>query len=381
MGIILFITYDFSETSAVGLGARRVVSAMAEMGKHIIVIASNGGDSPIHNNVKVIIRRNTLRLPSRVSVFLSNLINRDFFYCKWVNKAYHSGINVFTKNHVSAIYTRANPISVCDVGIRLKKRFHVPLIMHFTDPVPAPIEWTQDIKKRTRQIKQMRSFLPMADSVSFGNNHMLSYVESTLGLSLSKKVFVSPDPAATSFKRLPMAISETNSFILLFLGNIYGNRKPGRLFNAIENLSKEYSIVLNLYGDNNGDFPSFVNVCKRTNDIYSAMQNSDVLVDIDGDDKDPVFISSKLKDYLSVNRPILSITPINSPSRDLMYGLHSVVCSKNEVSDIEASLRFLIQKKFIDSDFDERLGIIEKFNPKVIASEIICRMKQLGCNV
>lgn len=381
MDNILFITYDFGETSAVGLGARRVVAAMAELGYHVFVIASNGeGKIPARNNVTVITKRNSPRLPSRLSVRLSNFLNRDVFYWVWVMKAYQAGVELLRENKAMAIYTRANPISVCSVGIKLKKRFNVPIIMHFTDPVPAPIEWTPDVKKRERQIKQMKSFLPMADRVSFGNNHMLSYVESTLGISICNKAFVSPDPGATSFKCFPKKSIKDDTLKLLFLGNIYGNRKPERLFKAMERVSTDYTIEFFLYGNNSGNFPSFVKVCKRTNDISSAMQYADILVDIDGDDKEPVFISSKLKDYLSVNRPILSITPLNSPSRELLSKLRTVVISKNEVSEIESSLRFLIQKEYSNSDFEERESIMEIFNPKRIASDIISNIIRISNN-
>ena len=39
---LLFITYAFDHTTPVGVGAQRVVSALAEQGFHVIVIASQG---------------------------------------------------------------------------------------------------------------------------------------------------------------------------------------------------------------------------------------------------------------------------------------------------------------------------------------------------
>lgn len=375
MKTILFITYSFGKDTPVGVGSERVVKALANRGCRIIVITSSKVVVSIPN-IQFIVKKNSPRLPSNFSAKLSNIVGRELFYFAWEIKAYIAAKKQLHKNkYVDVIYTRSNPISVCPIGIRLKKKFHIPLLMHFTDPIPAPKEWCPDPKSRKRMIKQMQFLLPHADLISFGNPHMLRYEKNVMSISLPN-AFISPDPVSRGFVYLPKKTEHKETFNLLFLGNIYGNRNPSCLFEAIEQLSN-YPIKLFLYGTNNGNFPDFVTVKDRTDDIDSVMQNMDVLVDIDGDDETPVFVSSKLKDYLSVNRPIFAISPNNSPSREILFGLHTVNISINETQHIRNILLSLMNTKYQDSDYEDRKKVLELFSADQIALEILNQINSL----
>lgn len=367
---LLFITYGFGNSTPVGVGAERIVSALANHGFQVYVITSKGVDSTIPN-VDITIKRNTPRLPFKTSSKLSIFLGKELYYLAWEIKAYFAAKAILYRNQdIVAIYTRAVPISVCPIGIKLKKKFHIPLLMHFTDPIPAPPEWLSDKKSRKRLIKQMQGLLPQANRISFGNRHMLWYEENVLNISLQNKAFISPDPGPSSLTFLPQKKHNDHTINLLFLGNIYGNRNPSYLFEAIKQLST-YPIKFYLFGSNRGDYPEFVVSKGRTDDIISVMQESDILVDIDGNDETPVFISSKLKDYLSVNRPILSITPLNSPSREILCGLSTVGIAINELQEIKKTILKLINTKYSDYDFNERIPILETFSSDQIVLDII----------
>lgn len=374
---LLFITYAFDHSTPVGVGAQRIVSALAGQGFHVFVIASQNCviDNP---DVELIVKTNFPRFPYFLANVFGNILGRDLFYIFWELKAFWAGLSVLKRNpDIVAIYTRANPISVCHVGLKLKNKFRIPILMHFTDPIPAPIEWNRNIKDRKRMISQMKRVLPQADLVSFGNQHMLNYQEFVLGYPLKEKSFISPDPGSCELRFLPPKKANCDSYSLLFLGNIYGNRNPSHLFEAIGMLAN-CSIKLFIYGNNKENFPDFVIKKDRTEDICSVMQNMDVLVDIDGDDKTPVFVSSKLKDYLSVNRPILSISPVNSPSRDLLSNLNTVTTTVNDAESIKKALLILMNNDFRDSDYAERKKIISLFDPHVIASRIRSHIQSLA---
>lgn len=373
---ILFITYAFDKNTPVGAGAKRIVSELANLGIHVVVVTSQNCGELIPN-VDVIVRKNTPRLPVKLSNRLSNLFGKELLYFIWERRAYSAGKRMLNNNRDTiAIYTRANPIAVCPVGIRLKKKFNIPLLMHFTDPIPAPIEWCPNELIRKRQTKQMLSFLPHVDLLSFGNKHMLLYQERILGRSLQDISFVSPDPGFREMVYLPLRKDSDNIVKLLFLGNIYGNRNPTQLFEAIESISG-FTIKLYVYGNNSSDFPSFVIKKNRTDDVRSVMQTMDILIDIDGDDETPVFISSKLKDYLSVNRPILSISPPNSPSREYISKLVTVTTTINEKNHIITALYKLLNSKFNDEDYGEREEVLKVFNPERVASEILNHIKEI----
>lgn len=370
---ILFISYVFDKNTPVGAGAKRVVSELANLGMHVMVVTAQHCSEKIPN-VEIIVKKNFPRLPVKLSNRLSNLFGKELLYFMWEIRAYFAGKRILDNNRDAiAIYTRANPIAVCPVGIRLRKKFNIPLLMHFTDPIPAPVEWCPDEHIRKRQIKQMLSFLPHVDLLSFGNKHMLLYQERVLGRSLDGISFISPDPSFREMVFLPLREDSDNTVKLLFLGNIYGNRNPMPLFEAIQTIS-DIPVKLYVYGNNSADFPSFVIKKSRTDDVRSVMQNMDILIDIDGDDETPVFISSKLKDYLSINRPILSISPLNSPSRDLLNGLKTAVTVKNTKKEISSALLKIIETNYSDEDYDERIEILKQFSAQTIAKEIATKI-------
>ena len=371
MNKILFITYSFGFSSPVGAGAERVVKALARLGTFVYVITSSVYKGRI-DNVKIITRQNAPRIPARFTEAFSNFTGREVGHIIWEIKAFRSARKILKRDPgIVAVYTRSLPISVCPIGIKIKKQYHLPLMMHFTDPIPAPIEWAPNNESRVRMIRQMKDYIPNADLISFGNRHMLQYEERTLGVSLSEKAFISQDPSAYQFITLPAREEGDSSVRLVFLGNIYGNRNPAHLFEAISNVNDKKNITLNLYGNNKGSFPSFVINRNRTNDILAVMKNADILVDIDGDDKDPVFISSKLRDYLSVNRPVLAISPKDSPSREVLEGLKTVQISSNNTAEIQEAILRLLKMEFSESDYKERIPIVSSFNPDNIAREII----------
>ena len=374
---IIFISYSFGGNIPVGVGSLRIAKAMIQHGYRIFVVTETDFHS---EDCSIIVRRvtNTPRLPFRVSSYISNLLQKELFYYSWERKAKSEVKKLVRKYNIHAIYTRSTPICVCPVGIYAKERFRLPLIMHFTDPIPAPEGWVPDPKYRKRMIKQMGRYLSFADNVSFGNERMLAYQERVLSCHFGAKAFISPDPCAEGSVTVPFVERNPEQLTLVFLGNVYGNRNPAPLLASLNSFPiKQVHFVI--YGNKFDNAPDFVEFRGRTNNIQDALRESDVLVDIDGDDETPVFISSKLKDYLSINRPILSISPLNSPSRDLLDGLKTVEIVKNNDQEISSALYKIVETNYKDEDFNERLEILKKFSAPIIAKEIATRIKVL-CN-
>lgn len=372
---IIFVSYSFGDNIPVGVGALRIAKAMIKLGWKLFVITSTDYHS---NDSNLIIQKveNFPRLPSRVSFNLSNILQKELYYYSWEKKAKIVIKNIIKNNQIQGVYTRATPICVCTIGVFAKKHFRLPLIMHFTDPIPAPKEWSPNPMYRSRMTKQMKEYIEYADYVSFGNERMLSYQEDILLTSLKNRAFVSPDPSKNSFIMLPESNKKSNELTLVYLGNIYGNRNPYNLFEALRLFSNR-SCHFIIYGSRFNGTPDFIEFRKRTTDVSNALKEADILVDIDGDDKTPVFISSKLKDYLSVNRPILSITPLNSPTRELLANLKTIEIANNTIEDIKNSLVRLANERFYGEDYNERIVVLEKFSAPKIAKGIMDRMDSL----
>lgn len=370
MKYVLIISYALGGTSPVGIGTERILKALSRIGKYkyIVLTASDyKGNIP---NVEIIRCNHIGKIPSRLSFLLSNLIGYELYYYMWELNVLNKVRKLKKSYNISCIYSRSTPISSCLVGAKLKIKYDLPIIMHFTDPIPAPIGWAPNQLYRRRMINQMKSLARIADIVSFGNMHMAIYQENVLEKRFHK-VFISHDPGPEGFHAYPILKKEISSEIrLLYLGNIYGNRNPKPLFEAIQQLSSVYNIKLDIYGDVNSVAYDNVRCFPKVSNIFEVMSTASILVDIDGDDNDPVFISSKLKDYLSTNRYILCISPQNSPTEALTKTMKSVSVVRNRVDLIKDELIRIIEREN-SIDYSERLEILKLFSSEKIALDII----------
>ena len=276
------------------------------------------------------------------------------------------------------VYARSTPVQVCEVAAKIKRKYGLKVVMHFTDPVPAPLEWDKDLRYRKRLSRTMDRILPCADRISFGNQAMMEYQQKNLSYQFLDKAFVSPDPGSRESLYYRPEAAGTSDIRLTYLGAIYGSRNPEELFKAIGRLNSEgRNVRLDIYDVNtaNLDVPPFVQFVGRVKDIDRVLLESRVLINLDGDDKEPVFISSKLKEYLCCGRPILSITPEGSPSRLLTDSLKTVISVRNGSDEIYDALKRFLQSQFTESDYAERDGLIKQFTPKTVGGNLYQELK------
>lgn len=375
---ILLISERFGDQIPTGVISQMMAEELRLLGNDISVVSTEHIGERWKYGPHVICDSHTI-IPKRILLWISNLLGINLITLKWRRKALRESRKLIASFTPDVVYARSTPIMVCEVAARLKKQYGIPVMMHFTDPVPAPIEWDPNIRYRRRMIKTMNRLLPFADSVSFGNTAMLRYQQSLINFSFLHKSFILPDPVRS--ENLYGGERERKDvYTIVFLGALYGNRNPKPLFEALACLNgKGYKCELVVYDTNRTNLivPGFVKFVGRTQDIKKALSNSDLLLNIDGDDTIPVFISSKLKEYLSCCRPILSITPEGSPSRDLTKGLKTVFSVNNTCNSIKEQLVELFEITFPHEMFKERETIVHTFSPRQGASLINDKMNAL----
>lgn len=380
---ILLISYHYGITAS-GVISKRVAEHLEKRGHRVTVITESrvndiGGEE---KGVQII----TVRDPWNKGDLLSKIIQRIkrtnnlFFYNYiWVRRATSASRRVVKEFNPDIIYCRTSPEDACYVGHNINHFFSLPMMVHFSDPIPPPLEYLPRSIKRNWLIKKIRAIIEQANIISYGNEYMLRYDEKALGIKIGQKAFISPDVASgDTITYFPQIIHK--KLILTYLGTIYGGRNPKPLFEAIKKAIKEGSeIELRIYSNIPSaiiqDYP-FIICCGYSNDVLKVLKESDILIDLDGDDKEPVFISSKLKDYLLINRPILSITPPDSPSRELLSNKETIYVVENNSMEIEKGIA-LLQTKIDDELYEERLPIISYFNPVKVSATIEDKMKSI----
>ena len=372
---ILLITERFGDQIPTGVISRMMAEELHMLGNEIAVVSSEHIGEKWTYGPHIICNSHTL-IPKRVLLWVSNLLGVNLITCNWRRKALFESKRIAKSFKPDIVYARSTPVMVCEVAAVLKKELGIPVMMHFTDPVPAPIEWDTNLRYRRRMIATMNEVLPYADSISFGNASMMNYQQSLLSYSFLNKSFVVPDPVRCE-ELYDEKRDRKGAYRIVYLGALYGNRNPRPLFESLETLNKRgYSCELVVYDVNRTNLrvPAFVSFVGRTDNVRKALLSIDLLLNIDGDDSTPVFISSKLKEYLCCCRPILSITPAGSPSRDLTDCLTTVFSVTNQSDLIEKTLISIMNKQLTQDMYKERETVIQSYTPHNVARMINDKM-------
>ena len=106
---------------------------------------------------------------------------------------------------------------------------------------------------------------------------------------------------------------------------------------------------------------SAIEIHPFTRDLDPFYKNATALIDIDADLENDVFLSSKIVNYLNINRIIISETGLNSPSRHLFKEISSIIhCDHNSDELYEAMIKSNLIRSNIS--YEDRLAAIEIFS-------------------
>lgn len=357
---ILLITFSFGLSSS-GKITKRLSRELSRKGHEIVILtsSSDGEREPL----KILQASAFPMKPARVFRSIGNLIQTDISFIFWQLRAYSLAKVLLKKFYPDLIYARSSPFCVFNVGLWLSRKYNIPLALHFADPVPATPDWHPLKRYRTKMTKTYLPAVMHAASLSFGNDEMLEYQQEIYNINLKHKSFILSDPIPEARILKPPSQDFT---IFTFLGTFSENRNPKSLFDAFSILLKGNPLCeLRIYGTRYGDISKYLNkyhylrdrICifDRTSDVDKVLEESTILVDVDADYDRPLFTSNKLKEYLAVNRLILSITPSNSPSHNLLKLLkRTCFVTDHKVTNVLNAIERAINTRWSDCLFSER---------------------------
>ena len=182
--------------------------------------------------------------------------------------------------------------------------------------------------------------------------------------------------------------------IFLYVGSIYHQRQPDELLKAFEIFSKDKKVELWFLGNNkklnlekhnfNKESMSKIRLLDFQKDPSKIIEQAHVLIDFDANFKNDVFISSKLITYLNTNIPILSLTPRNSPSDNLLndnINLGIIKMYYNENNRITAFQEALdIMSPVSQSIKINREKVLKAFKKEQVGELIVTALKKIIAN-
>lgn len=382
---ILYICHKLGKTSS-GTINRRVANELAKQGHEVKVISSIVYQKIDNSNcelfeIKSLINRSSIvfRLVKKAGRILQvSWFDYDWL---WIRKCQKRIDELFKIWRPDFVYCRSTPFEPFFLGKYIKKKYRIKVLMHFNDPMPAISEFPNKQRFISAMSRQMKDLVSYADKLSYGTKEMWKMEEVLLGIDLSPKSFVSPDVVnETQLKFFEK--DKHNSFLLVYFGSFNISRNPLPLFTVIEQLRAEgANCELKVYSTQGNEFKTYdgVRFVGKSQDKDRVLSEPDVLVDltvenIRGGD---VYVSSKLKDYLIYNRPILSISGEGCATRNMLKGLKTVLSVENEINPIKRAVLSMMSSNFSDNDFEEREELINLFDPTKIVKQVIYEMNTI----
>lgn len=215
------------------------------------------------------------------------------------------------------------------------------------------------------------------DIIFSSNAKMLKYQLSLAAGVVDVPAHVLFNPIAGDQKNYPPPSG--NDYKFLYTGSVYGGRTVKHVFEALKiALRKEKNLYLVFVGTNISDTDmAALNEVERKHVLIEPFsenldrfyQESIALLDIDADISNDVFLSSKVTNYLAVNRIIISETGHNSPASDLFSGLTSIIQCPHDSSKIAEAMIFAVENaKYMR--FDDRLDLLKAFSVRSVVDRI-----------
>lgn len=252
------------------------------------------------------------------------------------------------------IYSRSSPLSSSILAYKLKMKLKKPWIMHLSDP------WSDNpfiTKVTEKHLMWERKCFKEADYITVTNKNyqtllQVRYPEIEHKFRLCYNVY---DRDLTPLQKLD------NTLIISYFGNFYGNRTPEVILTPLlllyrNNIINPNTFKINFYGNIN---PEALAVIEKFNlpfvhyhghikqsQILELVKNTTILLNIEDDFQHLdriLFLPSKVMDYISYQRFILSISSEHSPSAAIIKDHFGQTFSPADTTGIAAFIAKAIE--------------------------------------
>lgn len=378
----LIVSMDMANLAA-GIVFRRLVMAMSEyVDCHIICPRI---DESACNSITVLTCPKYNRLPNRLETSLYNLLGYKLTDYIWSNKVYGKLKKTTRKEKYDAVlsFVYGGNDSPLILGKRIADENKLPWGIYSVDAIPAPLSWSKNEKFRCKRISFLNKFISQADAYFASNPIMLEY---ELSLFASFKGISGYVLTPCDFDYTPCKESKTHTeIVFLYAGDLYGPRRVSSLLKGFELFSQSNKGSKLVFVGNNAPshFNGFEHLLESgqverhgfTKNIKDFYDRADVLIDLNADIENDVFLSSKVCNYLSYNKPIIAISEEGSPVRALMGGIVSIIHSHHNPEEICEALEQ--SSLMVGNPVSDREKLKNKFMPQEVAKHFCSDLEKV----
>ena len=313
-----------------------------------------------------------------------NLMPIDF-YSAWILPILYHGIKIIKKDHIDTIIVTGPPFSPFIAAYLLCKIFKIDLIIDYQDPWFWDMDRKESLFRRKSNWIFEKIILKNAKKVIFNTEKAKEeYLNLSLKFKIAQKSYVIANPFFYEDNTEPKYL-EKDKKVILYAGNFYGKRRLKYIFEPLlklydlKDLKKKISIHLfgKLHEEDEAtikqmDIKEIIYEHERINYklLTSYMKGADILYLSQGDDHG-LSVPYKFTDYLTIKRPILVVTSLNSSTYNFMKNLDSGIAA--DIDDPESIYNALKELLLSERKFSYR--DIEKYSINNLSEEfynIIC---------
>ncbi|MBI5204623.1 MAG: hypothetical protein HZA11_06875 [Nitrospirae bacterium] len=290
------------------------------------------------------------------------------YYSRWHLKAYWNITRSWRGRKFDRILTFAEPMISHVLGLWLKKKYKCPWIAFFSDP------WVDNPFKRLSRFKRTlneyceKKVMEQVDMAVFTCPEALQFYVRKYPFLQSKATFI--EHAFDESLYEDVVAKNPDEIVIRHIGALYGERDPSLFLEAIqkelrsreasgirvtfetigfveEDIEKKIARILT-------DACSTLKVVMRKTVSYREslrlMKQADLLVAVDMQHEDNIFLMSKLIDYLGAGRPVLAIAPKSGATIRIMRKVGGWVIAPHDIESMKKCV-----KEILDSALDGTL--------------------------
>ncbi|MBR5856506.1 MAG: glycosyltransferase [Bacteroidales bacterium] len=262
------------------------------------------------------------------------------------------------------------------LGKWLSGKLKAKWAVYSVDAIPAPYPWTKSSLMRRNMGRVFNSYASSCDVFMSANPQMLKY---QLGIMEDFKgkpmVLFTPTQPLQQVAVEPLSASEP---LFLYTGKIYGLRRIDALMDAFRMLLKDIPAAKMVFVGANTPhhFDGYKDLMESHSiELFGNVANlspfyskATVLVDINADIPNDIFLSSKIANYLIVKRPVISISGANSPSENLFTEDETIIHSSHNSENIYNAMKKALAIEDVNESRDK---YIEMFSVSSVCRKLI----------
>jgi len=294
------------------------------------------------------------------------------------------------------VYSRSYPVSSALLALKLKKKLHIPWVLHLSDPWAAasasslsPATHLEGKAKEWNKKKEAECFA-LADCICFTSQKTIELYTTAYPWLREKFAYV-PNVFDDEANK-PNPYKTGDKLIFVYTGGFGEARSPYPLLEAIQRFWENQKSAI----EQTTEFVFTGEMTRRNHEVFAlynhipiikhfgvipypemvALQRrADILINIDSDIKDPhqaVFFPSKLLDYMVAHRRIIAITNRYSTTHDVVQGKMGDCFEFTEIEELAEHFKIVAQHhKRKDETFFYKNEVAQEFSAQHNAKRLV----------